>query len=178
MTNREPKSIPLSDEERRLLGLWAADCADRVLPLFEAKAPCDARPRQAIEGIRIFAHGGRRTAQLRTVALAALAAAREVGDPIATAAARAAGYAAAIAYIHALATPHQVNHVLGPAVQGALARELAAIDDPNAADEELRWAIRYAPFAVRQIVQRLPGRRPGRSRLAALLYQLDAGLRH
>ena len=37
--NHEPSSMMLSDEERRLLGLWAADCAERVLPLFEAKAP-------------------------------------------------------------------------------------------------------------------------------------------
>ena len=177
MIDQEPKFIPLSDEERRLLGLWAADCAGRVLPLFEANSPTDARPRQAIEGIRTFAHGGKRTAQLRAVAWAALAAAREAGDPVATAAARAAGYAAGTAYIHALATPHQVNHVLAPAAQEALARELAAVDDPNAVEEELRWAIEHAPSAVREIVRRLPARRPGRSRLAALLYQLDAGLR-
>ncbi|MCG8348416.1 MAG: hypothetical protein MI924_11635 [Chloroflexales bacterium] len=114
---------------------------------------------------------------MRSVAWAALAAAREVGDPVATAAARAAGYAAATAYIHALATPHQVKHVLAPAAQGALTRELAAVDNPNAADEELRWAIEHASSAVREIVRRMPVRGSGRSRLDALLYQLDARLR-
>ena len=93
--NHEPISMTLSDEERRLLGLWAADCAERVLPLFEAKASSDTRPREAIEGIRVFAHGGKRTARLRSLAWAAYAAAREAGDPVATAAARAAGRAAA-----------------------------------------------------------------------------------
>jgi hypothetical protein len=51
-------SIALSDEDRRLLGGWAADCAERALTLFEGKAPSDARPREAIEGIRTFAQGG------------------------------------------------------------------------------------------------------------------------
>lgn len=70
--------ISLSLDDRRLLGNWTADCAERVLALFEAKAPADTRPREAIEGIRIFACGGKRTVQLRTCALAALAAAREI----------------------------------------------------------------------------------------------------
>ena len=34
--DQEP--MTLSEEDRRLVGLWAADCAERVLPLFEAKA--------------------------------------------------------------------------------------------------------------------------------------------
>ena len=53
------------------------------------------------------------------------------------AAARAACYAAATPYTHALATPHQSKHVLGPAVYQAQARELAAGYDPSAGDEEM-----------------------------------------
>ena len=60
MMDHEPGSMTLSDEERRLLGLWAADCAERALPLFEAKTPSDTRPREAIEGIRAFARGEKR----------------------------------------------------------------------------------------------------------------------
>jgi hypothetical protein len=168
--------MTLSDEDRRLLGLWAADCAERVLPLFEAKAPSDTRPREAIEAIRIFARGAKRSGQLRSVAWAALAAAREVGDPAATSAARAAGYAAATAYIHALATPHQLNHILSPAVYGAQACALA-LGDTSVGEEEIRWAIEHASGAVRDIVRRMPVRGIGRSRLAALQYLLDAGLR-
>src|ERR1035437_10380680 len=114
--DHEPGSMTLSEEDRRLVGLWAADCAERVLPLFEAKAPPDTRPREAIEGIRAFARGGKRTARLRSLAWAALAAAREVGDPVAKAVARAAGLAAATAYTHALATLGQAKHALGPGV--------------------------------------------------------------
>jgi hypothetical protein len=169
--------MTLSEEDRRLVGFWAADCAERVLPLFEAKAPSDTRPREAIEGIRAFARGGKRTAQLRSLAWAAHAAAREVGGPVATAAARAASLAAATAYMHALATPHQAKHALGPAAYAARARELAAAGDPGVGDEEVRWAIGHASPAVREVVRRMPVRGAGRGRLDELCYQLDAGLR-
>jgi hypothetical protein len=173
----KPGGITLSDEDRRLIALWAADCAERVLPLFEAKAPSDTRPREAIEGARAFALGGKRTAHLRSLGWAAFAAAREVGDLVATAAARAANLAAATPYTHALATPHQSRHVLGPAVYQAQARELAAANDPGVGDEEIRWAIEHASPTVREVVRRFPVRSPGRTRLATLFYQLDVGLR-
>ena len=51
----KPDQITLSEEDRRLIGLWAADCAEWVLPLFEGKAPSDTRPREAIEG-NVFLH--------------------------------------------------------------------------------------------------------------------------
>lgn len=35
----------LSQADRRIVAVWAADCAERVLGLFEAKAPGDSRPR-------------------------------------------------------------------------------------------------------------------------------------
>jgi hypothetical protein len=167
----------LSEEDRRLVGFWAADCAERVLSLFEEKAPDDMRPREAIEGIRAFARGGKRTARLRILALAALAAAREVDDPAATPAARAAGLAASSAYTHALATLEQAKHVLGPAVYAARAREQEADANPSAGDEEIRWAIEHASRELREVVRRFPARGPGRTRLEALYYQLDAGLR-
>jgi len=169
--------MTLTEEDLRLVGLWAADCAERALPLFEAKASTDTRPREAIEGIRAFARGGKRTARLRSLALAALAAAREVEDPVATAAARAAGLAASSAYMHPLATLDQAKHALGPAVYGARARDFAAPDDPRAGEEEIRWASEHASPAVREVVRRYPARGPGRSRLDALYFQLDAGLR-
>jgi len=177
MADHDPGSMTLTEEDLRLVALWASDCAERVLPLFEAKAASDTRPREAIEGIRAFARGGKRTARLRYLALAALAAAREVGDPVAEAAARAAGFAAASAYMHPLATLDQAKHALGPGVYGARARELAAADDPSVGDEEIRWAIEHASPAVREVVRRYPARGPGRSRLDGLLYKLDAGLR-
>ena len=41
----------------RTARLFAADCAEHVLPLFEAALPGDARPRTAIETARRFANG-------------------------------------------------------------------------------------------------------------------------
>lgn len=173
----KPEAITLSLDDRRLLGRWAADCAERVLPLFEAKTPSDARPREALAGIREFARGGKRTVHLRSVALAALAAAREVDDPAAIAAARSAGFAASTAYTKALAGPHHAKHALGPAVYAALAREQATGGGPEAGDAEIQWAIRHASSAVRDIVSRWPARAPERTRLSTLFYLLDAGLR-
>ncbi len=174
--DHEAGVMTLSDDDRRVIGLWVADCAERVLPLFEARAPSDTRPREALEAIRAYAAGEGRTAQLRSLALAALSAARELDDPVATPAARAAGLAASSAYIHALATTDQAKHALGPVAYAALARGLAA-GDPGAGDEEVRWAIEHASPAVREIVGRFPARGPGRSRLDTLYYDLDAGLR-
>lgn len=59
---RELKYFALSLESLRAIGSWAADCAERALPLYERQADSDSRPRAAIEGIRVFAGGGRRTA--------------------------------------------------------------------------------------------------------------------
>lgn len=47
----------LSEGERRVVAAWAADCAERVLPLFEVEAPDDDRPRDGIERARAFAAG-------------------------------------------------------------------------------------------------------------------------
>ncbi len=74
--DHEAGVMTLSDDDRRVIGLWVADCAERVLPLFEARAPSDTRPREALEAIRAYAAGEGRTAQLRSLALAALSAAR------------------------------------------------------------------------------------------------------
>jgi len=168
--------MTLGDEDRRRIAGWAADCAERVLPLFEAAAPADARPREAIAGARAYAAGGPRTAHLRTLVWAAYAAAREVGDPAAAAAARAAGVAAGVAYTHERVNANQVKHVLGPAVYAARARELAAGEE-GAGEEELRWVTRNAPADVCGVVRRMPGCVVERGRLGALFSLLDAGLR-
>ncbi|URN00550.1 MULTISPECIES: putative immunity protein [Actinomadura] len=176
MTMSEP-GITLTDEDRRAVGRWAADCAERVLPLFEARAPGDSRPREAIAGIRAYAHGDMRKGPLRPLASAALAAAREAGDPVATAAARAAAYAAASPYVHDLVSSQQVNHVFATALRQAQARELAAGGDPGAGDEEIRWAVEHASPEVRAVVRRFPSGGHVRTRLGALHRRLDAGLR-
>src|SRR5512134_2203474 len=174
---RESKYFPLSLESLRALGDWAADCAERALPIYEIQAEADSRPRAALEGIRVFAAGGKRTAQLRSLALAAMSAAREVNDPAAAAAARAAGLAASSAYTHPLADVQQTKHIVGPAAYAALALELSRAVDPNIGDGEVRWAIEHAPPEASQVLQQMPARQPGKSRLDLLMYALDAGLR-
>jgi hypothetical protein len=167
----------LSLDQLRAIGGWAADCAERVLSVYETLPDSDSRPRDAIEGIREFAAGGKRVARLRTLATDAHAAAREVGDPAAAAAARAAGTAAASAYTHPLADVDQTKHVVGAAAYAALALELDHDGDPSASDGEVRWAIEHAPSEARDVLLQMPARHPGKSRLDTIYYELDAGIR-
>lgn len=160
------------DELRALTG-WAADCASRVLPLYESRVPDDLRPRSAISAAREFASGAPRTKLLRTAAWAALAAAGSAEDPAASAAARAACGAAGAAYLHPIESPHQVKHIVGPAQQTALARELAG----GSAEAEIEWALSQAPLEVSTLLRRFPAGKPGRSRLGDLHCRLETALR-
>ncbi len=174
---REASYFPLSLEALRALGRWAADCAAQALPIYEARIVADTRPRAALEGIRLFAGGGKRTAHLRTLALSAYAAARETEDRAAAAAARAAGLAASSAYTHPLADVQQTKHIVGPAAYAALALELNQGGDPTRGDAAVAWAIAHVTPDVCAILQHMPAREAGTSRLDNLLYQLDAGIR-
>ena len=174
---RESKYFTLTLESLRALGSWAADCAERALVVCEKHADSDSRPRAAIEGIRMFAGWGRRTALLRSLALSAYSAARDADDPAAATAARAAGLAAASAYTHPLANVHQTKHILGPAAYAALALELDQGSDPSIGDGEVRWAIEHVTAEVRGVLLQMPARQAGNSRLDTILYKLDAGIR-
>lgn len=86
--------------DHRMLALWAVECAERVLPLFEAERPNDPRPRAAIGTLREFISTGRFSMKVvRDSSLASHAAARAVEDGPARYAARAAGQAAATAHV-------------------------------------------------------------------------------
>ena len=137
----------LSEADRRIVAVWAADCAERVLGLFEAEAPGDGRPRDAIARLRAFARGelGVGEARRRFVAHAA---AREVSAPAAVAAARAAGHAASV--------PHMGAHALGAAAYAATAAGLAAPDRLEAVSEEIRWQFGRMSAAARAALRQLP----------------------
>jgi hypothetical protein len=85
----------------RNLRLFACDCAERVLPLFEKDHPNDNRPRAAIETARRFANGQATWEELDATwaavaaAWAAWDAARDAARAAAGAAARDAAWAAA-----------------------------------------------------------------------------------
>ena len=177
MARESKKYFALTLESLRALGSWAADCAEKALPVYEKHVDADSRPRAAIEGIRVFAGGGRRTAQLRTLALLAYAAAREADDPAAAAAANAACLAASSAYTHPLADVQQTKHIVGPAAYAALALELDHAGDPIVGNGEVRWAIEHVTSEVREVLLQMPARQGGKSRLDTLLYELDAGSR-
>jgi hypothetical protein len=143
-----PSPQTLSEPERRIVAAWAADCAERVLGLFEAEAPGDDRPRQAIARARAFARGELDVAGEIRRRFVGAAAAREVKAPHAAAAARAAGQAAAVAHMGA--------HALGAAAYAAKAVGLAAPDRPDAVAEEIRWQLDHVSAAVGAALRRLP----------------------
>lgn len=64
--------------DERIARLFACDCAEQVLPLFEQKYPDDARPRQCIETTRRFANGEATDEELAAAGAAAGAAAKAV----------------------------------------------------------------------------------------------------
>lgn len=173
----ESKYFSLSLAALRALGGWAADCAERALAVYETQAAADARPRAALAAIRVFAAGGKRTAQLRSLSLAAFAAAREIPDPAAVAAARAAGLAASGAYTHPLVDVQQTKHIVGPAAYAALALELAQGGDPSIGDQAVSWAIEHVTPEVCAILGQMPARAMGKTRIENLMYALDVRIR-
>ena len=138
----------LSEADRRVVASWAADCAERVLGLFEANAPGDSRPRDAIARTRAFARGELGVAGEIRRRFGAGGAAREVSDAAAVAAARAAGQAASIAHMGA--------HALGAAAYAAKAAGLAALDTPDAVEEEIRWQFEHMSPPARVALRQLP----------------------
>ncbi len=110
--------------DQRTLALWAADCAEHVLPYFEEKYPGDDRPRKAIEACRAWVSTRVfRMADIRKASLDAHAAARQAREDDAIAAAHAAG--------QAVATAHVPTHALGSSVYGirAAAAHSGNVDD-------------------------------------------------
>lgn len=138
----------LSEADRRIVALWAADCAERVVGLFETEAPGDARPREAIARTRAFARGEVDVAEEIRRRFANGGAAREVQAPAAVAAARAAGQAAAVVHMGA--------HALGAAAYAAKAAGLGAPDRPDAVNEEVRWQLGHMSADVKAALRQLP----------------------
>jgi hypothetical protein len=143
-------------QEQRTLAVWAADCAERVLPFFEKAYPKDNRPRKAIEACRTWVRTGVfRMADIRKASLSAHAAAREAKENNAACfAARAAG--------QAVATAHVPQHSFGAAYYAL--KIAAAADSAHAKDKiakELKRQTQHLPKNLRQAwkdwqSQRLP----------------------
>ena len=148
---RDPRFITvrrggtLQDSDHHLLAVWAADCAQHVLHLFEEMQPNDDRPRRAIELARAWTRGEITMSQARTAAGHAQAAARDLSGA-ARHAAYAAGQAAAVAHVAA--------HELGAAAYAIKAARAAASKDgaENASRLECQWQREQLPEAIRELV--------------------------
>ena len=151
ISKRDPRFITLrrggtlADADHRRLALWAAVCAEHVLPFFEQARPGDNRPRRAIEQARAWARGEITMTQAREAAYAAHAAAREAAGA-AKEAARAAG--------HAVAVAHMADHELGGAAYAIRAVRAAAPEAKRdaAGRRECRWQRARLPAAIRALV--------------------------
>ncbi len=135
----------LQDSDHHLLAIWAADCAQHVLHLFEEMQPNDDRPRRAIELVRAWTRGKITMSQARTAAGHAQGAARELSGA-ARYAAYAAGQAAAVAHVAA--------HELGAAAYAIKSVRAAALDsdEENAGRFECQWQREQLPEAIRDLV--------------------------
>lgn len=144
----------LTDADHRLLARWAATCAEHVLPLFEAAAPDDTRPREAIAAARAWAAGELPMMRTRAVGGHAMGAARPWrGAP--RCAAYAAGQAAVVA--------HVPEHDLGAAAYAIKAVVAAAppADRDEARRAELAWQRAQLPPHLLELVLEDQRRRNG-----------------
>lgn len=82
------------------LALWASDCAEHTLNLFEELHPDDERPRFAIDTLRAWIRNEKTMVECRQAAFGAHDAARGVEEPQAIAASRACGQAAGVAHMY------------------------------------------------------------------------------
>lgn len=144
---RDPRFIAirrggtLTDSDHKLLALWAAACAEHVLPLFEMVRPGDPRPRHAIEQARAWVRGEVIMSQARAAGGHANAAARNLRG-----AERYAAYAAAQAALVA----HVAAHELGAAAYAIKAVRAAAGE--SASRLECQWQRDQLPDTIRELV--------------------------
>lgn len=138
----------LTDQNHRLLALWAADCAEHTLPHFEAVRPDDDRPRLAIEAAHAWVRGEMNMMRARDAAGAAQDAAREAKpqSEAARMAALSAGQAAVVAHVAA--------HELGAAAYAIRAAMEAAPKDERgtAKQQERQWQVERLPDEIRTLV--------------------------
>lgn len=120
----------LSDADHQLLAVWAAQCAEHVLHLFEAEESSDTRPRNAIDAARAWARGEMKMMDARARGGHAMGAARPLRG-----AARFAAYAAG----QAACVAHVPEHDLGAAAYAIKAVQTANPSNINAGRLERDW---------------------------------------
>jgi len=139
--NSKNKDIPLIElmiqRDHKTLAVWASDCAEHVLPIFERYYPADRRPQEAIVAARAWAKGEIRVGEARKAALNAHYAAQETLEKATRSAARSAG--------HAAATAHMPRHAVQAARYAVMAASLMVPNEEaeTAGDVERSWQFKH-----------------------------------
>ena len=150
-TNRDSRFITirrggsLTDKHHYLLAIWAAKCAEHVLPYFENEYPEDKRPRKAIESTFSWARGEIKTTESKIAAYYSNNSARgAVGS--AKFAAMSAGQAAVVAHVPA--------HELGAAAYAIRAIITASKDEEKEINclKENKWQHEQLPEEIKELV--------------------------
>jgi hypothetical protein len=150
-TDRDPALITvrrggtLTDDDHRLLALWAVECADHVLPLFEAERPGDPILRETLEVARGWIRGEVPMKAAHQQSFRANAAGKGLPDP-ARFATLATGQAVAVAHVAA--------HDLGAAAYAIRAAAAAAppAEQADARAAERAWQRERIPAHLRDAV--------------------------
>ena len=137
--------------DHQLLALWAAACAEHVLPLFDSVQSDDPRPRAAVDAAKAWARGEMPMMQSRALGGHSMGAARPLhGAP--RFAAFAAGQAACV--------PHVAEHDLGAAAYAIKAVRAACAAGANLAGlKERDWQREQLPPGIRDLVLQDQARR-------------------
>jgi len=135
----------LTPETHIILAIWAADCATRVLPLFELNYPNDNRPRSAIESTFAWTRGEISMTQARTAAFHSNAAASAI---------KGAGRFAAYSAGQAVAVAHVAAHYLGAAAYAlkAIQENTNKEDSRELMKKEWEWQIDAIPEELKLLV--------------------------
>lgn len=119
--------------DHKVLAVWAKECAERILPVFEKEYPEDRRPKIALETLMEWIDTGKfKMSVIRKASLDSHAAAKEIwNDSPAASVAHACG--------QAVATAHVKTHAYGPAIYGQQAIFRATAGDEVEVKKERDW---------------------------------------
>lgn len=169
--------VELTMDELREVTRYATGSAALVRDVYRRAHPQDPRVDVALEVAWEFAAGGPRNRRQQQAARDAHRAAKDASTEPARLAARAAGDAAASAYLHPLANANQVGHILRAAACAARIAELDPDQEPAVANWAIAAATGRASPTLIGVLTRYPSPPTGSSRVDQLMAALDISLR-
>ncbi|WP_045823501.1 putative immunity protein [Williamsia herbipolensis] len=138
----------LDDADRRAIARWAAACAERVLPLFDADPEAAHAIHDALARTRAFSAG--------ESSAAVEIGKRMIAVKAAGAATTSAGAAAARSVAQASGVAHMGAHALGAAAYAVRAVSLAHPGDDGTVADEIDWQVAECTESERAILRMLP----------------------